>query len=57
MMQPETRFMRPGGLLVNDDLKKVTVDGEEVKLTPIEYNILLLLLKNKGKVYSNKRNI
>ena len=41
-----------GGLLVNDDLKKVTVDGEEVKLTPIEYNILLLLLKNKGKVYS-----
>lgn len=41
-----------GGFLVNDDLKKVTVDGEEVKLTPIEYNILLLLLKNKGKVYS-----
>ena len=41
-----------GDLLVNDDLKKVTVDGEEVKLTPIEYNILLLLLKNKGKVYS-----
>lgn len=41
-----------GGHLVNDDLKKVTVDGEEVKLTPIEYNILLLLLKNKGKVYS-----
>ena len=38
--------------MVNDDLKKVTVDGEEVKLTPIEYNILLLLLKNKGKVYS-----
>lgn len=28
------------------------MDGEEVKLTPIEYNILLLLLKNKGKVYS-----
>ena len=41
-----------GGLLINDDLKKVIVDGEEVKLTPIEYNILFLLLKNKGKVYS-----
>ena len=41
-----------GGLVINDDLKKVTVDGEEVKLTPIEYNILLLLIKNKGKVYS-----
>ena len=35
-----------GGLVINDDLKKVTVDGEEVKLTPIEYNILLLLVKN-----------
>ena len=32
-----------GGLSVNDDLKEVTVDGELVKLTPIEYNILLLL--------------
>lgn len=41
-----------GGLSIDDDLKKVTVDGEEVKLTPIEYNILFLLVKNKGKVYS-----
>lgn len=41
-----------GGLVVNDDLKKVTIDGEEVRLTPIEYNILLLLVKNKGKVFS-----
>ena len=41
-----------GGLMIDDDLKKVTVDGEEVKMTPIEYNILLLLMKNKGKVFS-----
>jgi DNA-binding response OmpR family regulator len=41
-----------GGLVINDDLKKVMVDGEEVKLTPMEYNILLLLMKNKGKVLS-----
>ena len=41
-----------GGLSINDDLKEVRVDGDVVKLTPIEYNILLLLLKNKGKVYS-----
>ena len=41
-----------GGLVVNDDLKTVTVDGETVKLTPIEYNILLLLIKNQGKVFS-----
>ena len=48
----EGNVYEAGGLLINDDLKKVIVDGEEVKLTPIEYNILLLLLKNKGKVYS-----
>ena len=41
-----------GGLAINDDLKEVTVDGEPVKLTPIEYNILLLLMKNQGKVFS-----
>ena len=41
-----------GGLVIEDDLKKVIIDGEEIKLTPIEYNILLLLVKNKGKVYS-----
>lgn len=41
-----------GGLCINDDLKEVTVDGETVKLTPIEYNILLLLVKNQGKVFS-----
>ena len=41
-----------GGLSINDDLKEVTVDGEMVRLTPIEYNILLLLVKNQGKVFS-----
>ena len=41
-----------GGLEVNDDLKQVMVDGDEVKLTPIEYNILLLLIKNPGRVFS-----
>ena len=41
-----------GGLRINDDLKEVTVDGEMVRLTPIEYNILLLLMKNQGRVFS-----
>ena len=41
-----------GGLTINDDLKEVTVDGEVVKLTPTEYDILLLLVKNQGKVFS-----
>lgn len=41
-----------GGLRIDDDLKEVTVDGERVRLTPIEYNILLLLMKNQGRVFS-----
>ena len=41
-----------GGLSINDELNEVTVDGESVRLTPIEYNILLLLVKNQGKVFS-----
>lgn len=41
-----------GGLVMNDDTKEVTVDDEPVKLTPIEYNILLLLVKNQGRVFS-----
>ena len=46
------KIYQTGGLVMNDDLKEVTVDGEPVKLTPIEYNILLLLVKNQGKVFS-----
>lgn len=41
-----------GGLIINDDTKQVSVDGETVKMTPIEYNILLLLVKNQGRVFS-----
>lgn len=41
-----------GGLIINDDTKQVTVDDEPVKMTPIEYNILLLLVKNQGRVFS-----
>ncbi len=41
-----------GGLCINDENKQVTVDGENVKMTPIEYSILLLLVKNPGKVFS-----
>ena len=41
-----------GGLVLNDDTQQVTVDDEPVKMTPIEYNILLLLMKNQGRVFS-----
>ena len=48
----EDKVYEVGGLRMNDDLKEVTVDGEPVKLTPIEYNILRLLMKNQGRVFS-----
>ena len=50
--QAEGQVYKCGGLQINDDNKEVTVDGEPIKLTPIEYNILLLLVKNAGKVFS-----
>ncbi|MFR8548747.1 MAG: response regulator transcription factor [Lachnospiraceae bacterium] len=49
---PSEQVYSTGGLVINDDRKEVTVDGEIVKLTRIEYNILLFLVKNKGKVFS-----
>ena len=48
----EQHVYHTGGLMVDDDRKLVTVDGEAVKLTRIEYNILLFLIQNKGKVFS-----
>lgn len=50
-MESETVF-RTGDLCVNDDEKTVTVDGEPVKLTPMEYNILRFLVINAGRVFS-----
>jgi DNA-binding response OmpR family regulator len=44
--------LRNGSIALDDGAKTVTVDGESVNLTPIEYNILLLLMKNPGRVYS-----
>ena len=44
--------LRNGTILMDDEAKSVTVDGEAVSLTPIEYNILRLLLKNLGRVFS-----
>lgn len=41
-----------GGLEINEDTVEVSVDGKPVKLTPIEFKILLLLMKNPGRVFS-----
>lgn len=46
--------LRLGGVVLNDTTKTVTVDGDAVALTPIEYSILKLLMSNPGKVYSTK---
>ena len=50
--QTSDQIYKCGGLTINDDTKEVWVDDELIKLTPIEYNILLLLVKNAGKVFS-----
>ena len=51
-LEKDSNVYRNGGLLIDDNKKEVMVDGEEVKLTPIEYQILLLLVRNAGHVYS-----
>lgn len=43
---------RVGTLEVDDRIRRVTVDGRVVKLTPIEYQILRLLVKERGRVFS-----
>lgn len=43
---------RIGGLVIDDERKEVSVDGEPVRLTPIEYRILLLMVQNPGRVFS-----
>ena len=40
------------GLCVNTESKTVKVDGENVRLTPVEYKILELLIRNRGRVFS-----
>ena len=41
-----------GGLEVNEDIVEVSVDGKPVRMTPLEFKILLLLIKNPGRVFS-----
>ena len=52
MSVPESQKVVVGDLEIDDETKEVTIAGELIKLTPIEYNILLLLAKNAGKVFS-----
>ena len=49
---PNKDLLEVGGLSMNIVTKQVNVDGKEVRLTPTEFMILALLLKNKGRVFS-----
>jgi len=51
-MEDKENIYKTGGLVIDDNSKECIVDGERIRLTPIEYNILEFLVKNKGKVYS-----
>ena len=50
--EEKSKIYRIGGLELNEDTVHVTVDGEPVKLTPMEFKILRLLMQNPGKVFS-----
>jgi DNA-binding response OmpR family regulator len=50
--QQQDNVYTSGGLVIDDNAKTVTVYGETIRLTPIEYRILAFLARNKGKVYS-----
>ena len=53
-LAPQENVHVIGGLEINEDAVEVTMDGKSVKLTPIEYKILLLLAKNPGRVFSSE---
>lgn len=50
--ESEGRIYTIGGLELNEDTVEVRVDGEPVRLTPMEFKILLLLIKHPGRVFS-----
>lgn len=52
MPEEAANVYKTGGLVISDERKNVSVDGRDVRLTPLEYNILLFLVKNQGKVYT-----
>ena len=51
--EPKKDVITIGGIELDDAAKSVTVDGEAVNLTPIEYNILHLLMRNPNRVFSS----
>lgn len=52
IQMPGSARIEVGSVCLDDESKQVTVDGEPISLTPIEYNILRLLIQSPGKVFS-----
>ena len=51
-LETRNNIYKTGGLVIDDELKTITLDGDEVKLTPVQYKILRLLTANAGRVFS-----
>jgi len=50
-----SNLLQTGGLVIDDEKKRVTVDDDEISLTPLEYNILHLLMSSMDRVYSSNQ--
>lgn len=48
-------ILKYNGLIINQDTHEITMDGQPLALTPIEYEVMVLLIRNKGKVYSREQ--
>ena len=51
-LETKRNVFRTGGLVIDDESKIISVDGEEVHLTPVQYKILKLLTESAGRVFS-----
>jgi DNA-binding response OmpR family regulator len=51
-LETKSHVYKTGGLMIDDESKTITVDGEEVHLTPVQYKIVKLLISNAGRVFS-----
>lgn len=51
-LETRSNVYQTGGLMIDDESKTITVDGEEVHLTPVQYKMLKFLTENAGKVFS-----
>ncbi len=51
-LETKSHVYQTGGLMIDDESKTITIDGEEVYLTPVQYKILKFLTANAGRVFS-----